>query len=243
MPTQQYRTKGGKKVKGVTTVLGVLAKNALTYWGYTQGLENYNKITEAIIKIVKEDPPKCRNKEIEYLITNFQVGGLYDKRDKAATAGTLAHLFCEKHLRGLPEPSTEGLPKDVVKKAEGCYLAFLEWERSHKFKMIYAELSLVSELGFGGTADIGAVLGEMGIIDIKTSKGIYPATMLPQISAYGHLYNEHYPENPVKGYHIIRLGEQGEFEHRYWPELEDAWEIFLNCLNIQNKLDKNGWKL
>lgn len=67
--------------------------------------------------------------------------------------------------------------------------------------------------------------------------------MLPQIAAYGHLYNEHYPNDPVRGYHIIRLGEQGEFEHRYWPELEDAWEIFLACLTINNKLDKNGWKL
>lgn len=147
MPTQKYRTRDGKRVKGVTTIENVLAKPALTFWGYSQGLENYNKVTEQIVNALHL--PGCSLLEIEEIIKNFPIGGLYDKRDKAATAGSLAHLYVEMHLKNLPEPPTEGVPEDIVKKAEGCYLAFLEWERSHKFKMVHSELSLVSERGFG----------------------------------------------------------------------------------------------
>lgn len=249
MGTQQYRTKDGKRVKGVTTILGVLNKPALMFWAYGQGLENYNRITEHIAKLCdvdeRTDPLGAANaiNEIRATMNDFQIGSLYEKRDKAATAGTLAHLFVENHLKDLPEPSTQGMSVSIVNKAQGCYLAFLEWERSHKFKLLHSELPLVSEVHrFGGTIDIGAVVGEMGIVDIKTSKGVY-YNMLFQISAYGHLYNEYHEDHPIQGYHIIRLGEEGDFEHKYYPALEDEWEIFLACLKIQNILDKKGQKL
>jgi hypothetical protein len=105
-------------------------------------------------------------------------------------------------------------------------------------------MSLVSEIHrFGGTFDIGAVLGDMAMVDIKTSKGIYPVSMVPQIAAYGQLFNEHHPENPMKGYHIIRLGEDGSFEHKYWLDVGWAWKVFLGCLGIKNILNLEGLKL
>jgi hypothetical protein len=241
MPTQQYRTKDGKRVKGVTTILSVLAKPALIFWAYSQGLENFTRVTERIAK-------ECQNgdrlsESIMSILRDFEIGALYDKRDKAATAGTLGHLFVENHLKGLPDPSTQGMSEAIIKKAEGSYLAYLEWERSHKFQMVHSELPLVSEeYKFGGTIDIGAVVGDMGIVDIKTSKGIY-ITMLIQVAAYGHLYNEVHPDEPIKGYHILRLGEDGDFDHKFYPSLDDEWEIFKFCLGIQNILDRRGLKL
>lgn len=245
-PTQQYRTKDGKRVKGVTTILNVLAKPALIFWAYTQGLENFNRITEQISRECQSEDHFnyiALRESILKALKDFEIGALYEKRDKAATAGTLGHLFVENHLKGLPDPSTAGLPEPIIKKAEGSYIAFLEWKRSHKFHMVHSELPLVSEqYGFGGTIDIGAVVGEMGIVDIKTSKGIY-FTMIVQVAAYGQLYNEHHPDAPIKGYHILRLGEEGDFDHKYWPNLDDYWEVFKFCLGIQNILDKTGQKL
>lgn len=168
---------------------------------------------------------------------------LYESRDKAANAGTLAHSFIEHHLKGLPEPSRDGLPKDVIDKAESCFLAFLDWERAHQFGMVQSELSLVSEIyQYGGTIDIGAIVNELGIVDIKTSKGVY-FTMQVQISAYGNLWNEHFPDRPIKGYHLLRLGDQGDFAHHYWPNLDKEWEVFKACLTIQRILDETGQKL
>lgn len=210
MPAIKYLNADGKPLKGVTTILNVLAKPALIGWAYNQG---------------KAGVP------------------LYESRDKAATAGTLAHLYVENHLKGLTDPSKEGIPTDIVEKAESCYLAFLEWEKAHSFKMVNSELSLVSEeYQFGGTIDIGAVVNDLGIVDIKTSGGVY-FSMRVQVSAYGHLWMENYPDKPIKGYHILRLGDQGDFSHHYWPHLNPEWEVFRACLTIQRVLDETKQKL
>lgn len=168
---------------------------------------------------------------------------LYESRDKAADAGTYAHKLVEHHLRGLPDPPTNGTDKDVIDKAESCYLAYLDWEKTHSFKMVSTETSLVSEeYQYGGTIDIGAIVGSLGIVDIKTSKDIY-FSMRVQVAAYGRLWMENYPDQPIKGYHILRLGSQGDFSHHYWPNLDEEWEAFKACLIIQNVLDKTGQKL
>ncbi len=168
---------------------------------------------------------------------------LYESRDKAADAGTLSHLYVSNHLKGLPDPSMEGIPKDIAEKASSCFIAFLDWEKAHSFKMVESEKSLVSEVyQFGGTIDIGAIVNELGIVDIKTSKGVY-FSMRVQVSAYGHLWEENYPDKPIKGYHLLRLGDQGDFTHYYWPRLDDEWEAFKACLTIQGVLDRTKQKL
>ena len=209
MPAIDYRNAEGKRLKGVTTVLAILAKPALIGWAYKRGKDNLP---------------------------------LYESRDKAADAGTHAHLMIECHLKGLPDPPTNGLAKDVIDKAESCYLAFLDWEKAHTFKMIESELSMISEaFQFGGTIDIGAIVNELGIVDIKTSKDVY-FSMKVQVAAYGHLYQENRP-GKIKGYHILRLGDQGDFSHHYWPNLDREWEVFKACLIIQKVLDETGEKL
>ncbi len=210
MPAIDYRNAEGKRLKGVTTILGILNKPALVGWAYKRGKDNLP---------------------------------LYESRDKAADAGTLAHAFVENHLKGLPEPSRDNLSEDVISKAESCFLAFLDWEKAHKFEMVKSELSLVSEQHqYGGTIDIGAITNELGIVDIKTSKDVYFA-MRCQVAAYGNLWNEHFPDKPVKGYHILRLGDQGNFSHHYWPNLNKEFEVFKACLTIQRILDETGQKL
>jgi len=168
---------------------------------------------------------------------------LYESRDKAASAGTLAHAYVENHLKGLPDPLTKDIPKDIVEKASSCFIAYLDWEKAHNFQMVKSELSLISEqYQFGGTIDIGAVVNELGIVDIKTSSGIY-FTHRVQVSAYGHLWGENFPDKPIKGYHILRLGEMGDFSHHYWPNLNEEWEVFKACLIIQGVLDSTKQKL
>jgi hypothetical protein len=210
MPAIKYKNAEGKPLRGVTTVLNILAKPALIGWAYKQGIAGVP---------------------------------LYESRDKAADAGTLAHQYVENHLKGLPDPTKDGLQQDVIEKAESCYLAFLEWEKAHSFKMVESELSLISEqYKFGGTIDIGAVVNDLGIVDIKTSGGVY-FSMKVQVSAYGMLWNENFPDRPIKAYHILRIGEMGDFSHHYWPNLNEEWEVFKACLKIQEVLDKTKQKL
>src|SRR3989304_4844741 len=253
MPKRNYRQKTtGKQVKGVTTLLSILSKPALIFWGFKQGMSNFERLMEelASLKATRLESDSIAgyyfpDYEVQDLIQDFKATGLYDKRDKAADAGTLAHLFVENHLRGLPDPSREGILSDVVSKAEGCYMTFLDWEKSNSIKVLDSEVELTSEFyPFGGTIDHviqGALTqnGKVDILDIKTGKDIYLEAKI-QVKAYGVLWNEHHVESDglVSGYHILRLGESGEFTHKYFPSLDEGYfKIFLDCMDINQRLE------
>lgn len=248
MPARNYRQIAtGQKVKGVTTILGgVLAKPALLWWAFKQGMSNFDRLMSIFAELGKTDSLKF---VIHPIIQDFKVTSLYEKRDKAGDAGTLGHSFVEKHLRKLPEPSREGLPEEVIDKAEGCYLTFLDWEKANSIKIIDIEVELTSEeKPFGGTIDYviqGALTppNMVDILDIKTGKDIYLEAKI-QVKSYGKLWEEHHPELPVAGFHILRLGENGEFTHKYFPNLDERYfKIFLNCLDTTELLSELGEKL
>lgn len=247
MPARNYRQKTtGRRVKGVTTHLSNLSKPALIWWGYKQGMINFDRLMAIFAELGKTDSLKL---VIEPIIQGFQTTGLYDKRDKAGDAGTLAHAFFETHIKGLPEPSREGIPQDVLGKAEGCYITFLDFEKANSIKYIDSEVPLTSEqFPMGGTID--AVIqgnltppGMVDILDYKTGKDIYLEAKI-QVRSYKPLWEEHHPDLPVAGFHILRLGENGEFTHKYFPSLdENYWEIFKDCMDISERLERLGEKL
>jgi hypothetical protein len=215
MPHVKPVAADGEKLPSVTQTLNVLNKPPLVPWAFIQG----------------------------QLYERGEISGLYDKRDKAGDAGTLAHAMIEHHLKGLPEPSNDGIDTATLDKAEGCFIAYLEWERSHKFTYVESELTLVSEKHrFGGTLDIGAVVGDLAIVDIKTSKGVY-FTMKCQVAAYKELWNENYPDRPVQSCHILQLSPDGGFAHHYYPNLSAEWEVFLHALAVHKILKATGQRL
>lgn len=237
----------GRKVKGVTTHLGILNKPALIWWGYKQGFDNYERLSAEVASIAHAG--NVSSLLLANLVSTFPVLNLYDKRDQAAEAGTLAHEMVENDLRGLPEPKVDGEPKEVIDKAEGCYLTFLDWKKIYKPKVIASEVALTSEQQpYGGTIDdvIETAMtpkGRVDIFDLKTGKDIYLEAKI-QVASYGSLWNEHHPEMPVAGYHILRLGPEGEFTHKYFPTLDPRYfEIFLDCLDINETLSVLGEKL
>jgi hypothetical protein len=215
MPRRDYKNAQGEKLQGVTTHINVLAKPALVGWAFKQG-QAYER---------------------------GEIGGLYESRDKAGDAGTLSHEMVECYLKGQETPPLDGIAPDVLDKAEGCYQAFIGWQERQSFEMVESEIPLVSEEHqFGGTIDIvGRVGGELAIVDIKTSKGIF-FSMKVQVAAYGRLWNENRAEK-IGEYHILRLGPGGEFEHHFFPSLDDEWRVFLACLEINRILRATGQKL
>lgn len=253
MAARNYRQKTtGKRVKGATTHLSVLAKPALIYWGFKQGMSNFERLMAELASfraINIEGDKAIPFDRIEELIKTFQPTTLYDKRDKAADAGTLAHKFFENHIKGLPEPSRQGIQADVLSKAEGCYITFLDWEKANSVKYIASEVELTSEkFPSGGTID-GIIQGALtpanmvDILDYKTGKDIYLEAKI-QVRAYKSLWEEHHPDLPVAGFHILRLGENGEFTHKYFPSLdENYWGIFQDCMDINERLERLGEKL
>jgi len=242
----------GEKVPGVTTQLGVMAKPALIFWGYKQGLFNYEELSKVIAKTLndKKLEPEGKVELLLEMMAQFEVLGLYEKRDEAGNAGTLGHAFVEHHLRGLPDPDTKGLPKAIVDKAEGCFLTFLDWEKGRELEVLGSEIQVVSEkTPTGGTIDhlirtalTKMIKGAVEILDIKTGKDIYLEAKI-QVSKYGRVWEELYPDRPVKGYHILRLGPNGEFTHKFFPNLDGYDLIYEHCSEIYHLIRKLGERL
>lgn len=151
-----------------------------------------------------------------------------EERDVAAEIGTMAHKMAEEHARfgaNFDEDIVAkqfGVDSEKAAKAMVAFKAFLDWKRNSRLEITDQELHLTSEqYGYGGTFDALLVNGRRAMGDWKTSSGIYPQH-LAQVRAYGQLWEENFPDQPIDGgYHIIRFDrETGGFTHHYWPNFE-----------------------
>ncbi len=209
MPRIEYRLKDGKRISGVTTVIS--------------GSLGWNK--QALMYWAWEQGKAGRD--------------FRETSKAAADAGTIAHVMVEADLKGKPIPTFPDVPKEIVGKAETAYLAYLEFKDVVGLNMIESEKSLISEVHkFGGTIDIASVKKTTAIIDLKTSNAIYGDHRI-QLAAYGKLWDENFPDNPIKAYYILKLGkEDGSFAYHYYPELNQEWEAFLCLLKLHEMKKK-----
>jgi len=149
------------------------------------------------------------------------------ERDKAATAGTMAHEAVEAWIHDQPF-AFEG-EEDICLKAKTAFDAFLEWADQTQLKVTHTEIPLVSEKHrFGGTFDAILVKGKRAMGDWKTSNGIYPEYLM-QVAAYGKLWEEAHPDEPIEGgFHLLRFDKNyGDFHAHWWGELDTAWKAFV----------------
>jgi len=217
-PKSGYRLKDGSKAIGVTTPIGRFKDSGgLLHWAFEQG----------------------RAAE------RGEINALYDKRDEAASAGTLAHSMVEHRIKGFDAPDLSKASEEVIKQATQGFENYLNWASNNKIEIIRQETSLVSELyHFGGTLDGIGYDGQRRriLIDWKTSNYIF-ADYLVQLAAYRQLWEENYPNDPITGgFHLCRFSkEHGDFAHHFFSELDDAWEqfkLFLRAYQIDKLLKK-----
>lgn len=159
-----------------------------------------------------------------------------ETKEDAADLGTRVHALIEMEMRGQR-------PTEIPTDCESSLLAFYEWRDAFKLQATGAEVSLVSEkYRFGGTIDYPAMLsGRRVILDLKTSKGVYPDHRI-QLAAYGQLWDEAHPDDSVTGFHLLQVGkENGAFAHYYWPSLAKEFEAFFllrGLYDLQKEIGK-----
>lgn len=158
-----------------------------------------------------------------------------EERDTAAGIGTIAHALVDDWIHGrmtqLNYPPNE--------RAETAFNAFRQWADQTKFTVTHTEQPLVSEkYKFGGTFDAIMVNGKRAMGDWKSSNALYPE-YLCQIAAYGKLWEENYPGEPIDGGFVLCRFDKtyGDFTHKWWGELETAWKAFL-CMRELYEYDK-----
>lgn len=211
-PKGGYKLKNGQKVPGVTTIIGRFKESGgLLHWACEQG------------------------KAIE----RGEISSLYDKRDDAADAGTLAHACVEAHIHGEPLPPLAD--NAIGKAAQQGYENYLKWAENNRIQVTAQEMELISEeYRFGGCPDALGIdaQGQLCLLDWKTSNGVYQDYLI-QLAAYRQLWEENHPNQPITGgFHLCRFAkEHADFTHHYWSELDDAWEQF-KLLRQAYDLDK-----
>jgi len=215
-PKGGYKNKEGKRVPGVTTIIGRFKDSGgLLYWACDQGKA----------------------------IQRGEISKLYDKRDEAAAAGTLAHQMVEAHIDHKKLPDLSKYPPEIAKQARQGFENYMRWSKSTKIEVIEQEMEMVSEdYQFGGCPDAVMVEDKLALGDWKTSNGVYPDYLI-QLAAYKYLWEENNPDRPIiGGFHLCRFSkEHADFTHHYWSELDDAWEqfkLFRKAYDIDKKLKK-----
>lgn len=239
-PKRCYWIKVGRKwieVPSVTTVLSVLDKPALAWWGMRTGAEGVMRLLEAgVLEVLageevtylaerRSEAVAVDLERLVNLLTEHQLT-VNHRRDSAANRGLSAHDAFElwAHTGLLPDiaayPEEEhgylaGLHKfaeDVESETEGCEVMI--GSRRHRFAGRYDWRGLISGdlVERIGTARKEPVVvrwdGERTMLDLKTSKGTYPSHFL-QLEGYegGSIESGWEPTSVRAVLHVTAAGE------------------------------------
>ncbi len=219
-------TLNGKKLTGVTTILGVIAKgDGLTQWSANEAIEFVSKIWKGGVLYTKKELPE--------IFAQAKIAWK-TSRDTAGASGMDVHNVIETLVKWAIQAN--GGYIDIDSHENKQIDNFLKWARGVKF--LESEKSVYSkELWIAGTLDIVYEKdGEVYLGDIKTAKSIYP-TNYWQMSAYQFMLQEMglYPK--IKGFTVIRLGKDGSFEVGENYAFADNIEGFKSALTIYRKLN------
>lgn len=151
----------GRKLYSVTTILDkVLDKPGLVYWAASMACMR-------TAELLKPDTAYSQDQITAALAEAAETFRLV--KEAAATSGTLAHAWIEKHIRGEDAP----LPADEP-AAESCK-AYMGWRQDHALEYVEVEWT-VGDLAsnIAGKIDLlGRADGRLRVVDFKTGKGIY----------------------------------------------------------------------
>lgn len=238
----------GKKMTGVTTILGVLAKPALIPWAARMAVEYIEENTTAFVdKLVVKN-----GKTLAELFTEAK-GAHARKRDEGGAKGTSTHALVEEWIKFLIGTNDGKQPDHVQgdKKWEAI-TPFMEWARKENIKFLATEKQMYSKSLFvAGTADfIFEKDGKRYIGDLKTYKKIWDRVPFYQCAGYAYMWEEmnrvlvsgwpnaveYKVENPIHGYCIVNLPKERSFkedEDVLWSfDVAGDTKAFLACVEI-----------
>jgi len=220
-PKKHVYTIDGKKVSGVTTVLGIIAKPALIWWAARKAGE-YVELTLKPGVSLDEIQIKQLAKDATWAHKN--------NKDAAADMGTWVHDWIDKYVNGL-NPSLPISPQLI-----GAVNSFKQWYDESDIEPIMTEQKLCSPTyQLAGTADfIGMYNGKLTIMDWKTGSGIY-AEMLLQLGAYVIMYEEEYGKK-VEQIGIVNCSVRSTFATHFSTDVQKAKDLYLQVLKLAGDL-------
>ena len=217
-PKKGYYNAAGKRLPGVTTIIGARKNNVegLLHWAHRLGTEGVD---------FKEARKKAANSGtlVHEMVEKYIDGDPIITLEKA-----LAHNYTEEQY----EQALVG------------FAAAKKWLSQTKIEITEQETPLVcEEFQFGGAFDaVGrlpdAFVHEFVMLDWKTGK-LYPDHII-QVAAYKHLWEKANPGSEITEIHLCHFGKEfGEFGHSCFPQkvIDIGWEAFTHLLAMY-QIDK-----
>jgi hypothetical protein len=217
------------RLRSVTSVLGVLNKEALIQWAVDQSMdyirERVDYDADGVARFTQPD--------LEALLREARMAH-YRTKTEAAELGTIAHDYVEQFLRTGQEQDMS----DQDPRVANCYDLFRRWWDQAGLSVIQTELMVYHAAdGYGGQLDFLAAdaQGNPVLIDWKTSKSIYWNYKL-QVVAYARALHA-MGRGVVSGIRIVRIGrEDAEFEVLDVPRAEwkQLGNLFQSCIALSD---------
>jgi hypothetical protein len=227
-----YKNAAGRRVPGVTTILGELAKPHLMPWYASTERDGILRLmgrdTWTARALIEKLPVRDNGKPLWFAEA---------ARDSAADLGTISHARIHARLRRT-ELDPEGLPPDLYGKSDAPVSRFFGWFAGHD--MVETEHVMVSERWqIGGTTDVLAYgpTGELELWDIKTGKPWHKGTPykehIAQVAAYAAMYEET-AGRKVSNIRIARIGktegDSGDLYEVPWATRNAGVQLFEAAL-------------
>lgn len=213
----QYSFSGIGPFRSVTTFLDIIHKQALYEWSKRIVAEIAVGQYDQLGQMIREHGADAAISWLKGL-PGYQ-------RDAAAKLGTSVHLLA--NMLGASESAVAGFQiAEGTQPYLDAFRGFLG--RYGASNIISSEKAVISfSEAYAGTYDMLLKLnGELWLVDIKTSKGLYPETGL-QLAAYGHAEYIILPNDPVR-YPMPHVDRYGVLHLR-----PDAYEIGYRFVEYQ----------
>lgn len=228
----RHYTVDGAVVASVSQIIGVVDKSG-PLQGYAARVTR-----EAIVHMMQNRIKIPRDQQ--KLNAKFYALGLHynQKTTDAQDRGTAIHLMGEEWI-------TEGkIPNPLAVKAEwrGWVRSLSKFLRECEPTFHESEIMVGSgRYAFAGRRDTVATCVEgkgkltragRGLIDFKTSKGIYPESQYVQLAGYD-LGGQEIGQEPTDWQAIVQLGEDGNYSVGYSTATHDDFLAYLAAFNAR----------
>jgi hypothetical protein len=219
----------GVRADGVTTVISkALPKPALTAWAARSVAEFVADNQIEVSALWGENRDR---------MVNELKGTPYRERDAAANRGTEVHALAEKLVKG----EAVEVPGELAGYVD-AYVKFLdEWSP----KPVLVEAAVGNRRwNLAGTLDLVAELpgGEIALMDVKTSKGVYPEVAL-QLAAYANaeFYMDNGAEVPmsslgIQSGYVIHVRDGSYAVHPVDISADGPWKVMQHLVWLSRKI-------
>jgi hypothetical protein len=219
----------GKKMYGVTSILGVIAKPMLIQWAANMACDHIEKNFPTFEDLINK--PSL----LAELIKEARTAHRKTKED-AGSKGTDVHAEIETYIKNCIEVA-DGYATIDDGTASSQLALFISWARENNVRFLESEKRVYSESGwYAGTCDLVFEMdGKKWIGDVKTGKAIYPEYYL-QMAAYQNALEEMEEHTDIHGAMVINLKKTGGIEIGQNYDYEGNKLAFLGALTLFKQL-------